>query len=234
MPAVGKAASGRIVRHGFYQTKFGKRRRYRCRTCRQTFCANTGTPYHRLQHRRATFDEVAALSVEGLDKSAIARVKRIAWNTVDRWFERAADSCHRFNNRSATGLAVEDCRLTRFARLSVASNSPSGSSPRSTSGLGSGLRRSSGDGTTETRSFETLRSAWIPQAVHLLHPSPKLASATSSAIAVMRQHRRIWERERLSEGGVSHPCHRCSRLLQLNCPEVILAVSVHLSTDRME
>ena len=54
---------------------------------------NTATPYHRLQHRRATFDEVAALSVEGLNKSAIARVKQIAWNTVDRWLERAADSC---------------------------------------------------------------------------------------------------------------------------------------------
>jgi len=30
-----------------------------------------GTPYYRLQRRRATFDEVAALSVEGLNKSAI-------------------------------------------------------------------------------------------------------------------------------------------------------------------
>ena len=96
------------MRHGFYQTKYGKRRRYRCRTCGKTFCANTGTPYHRLQHRRATFDEVAALSVEGLNKSAIARVKRIAWNTVDRWLERAADSCHRFNDRTITGLAIEE------------------------------------------------------------------------------------------------------------------------------
>src|SRR4029453_18970799 len=26
-----------------------------------------GTPYHRLQHRRSTFDEVATLSVEGLN-----------------------------------------------------------------------------------------------------------------------------------------------------------------------
>lgn len=30
------------------------------------------------------FDEVATLGVEGLNKSAIALVKRIAWNTVDR------------------------------------------------------------------------------------------------------------------------------------------------------
>jgi hypothetical protein len=36
------------------------------------------------------FDEVAALSVEGLNKSAIARVKRIAWNTVHRWLEKSS------------------------------------------------------------------------------------------------------------------------------------------------
>jgi hypothetical protein len=37
---------------------------------------------------RAIFDEVAALSVEGMNKSAIARVKGIAWNTMHRWLER--------------------------------------------------------------------------------------------------------------------------------------------------
>jgi transposase-like protein len=81
------AGAGGIIRHGFYQTSSGKRRRYLCRSCRKTFCSNTGTPYHRLQHRRATFDEVVTLSVEGLKKSAIARVKQIAWNTVARWLE---------------------------------------------------------------------------------------------------------------------------------------------------
>src|SRR5262245_16402678 len=54
---------------------------------------NAATPYHRLQHRRATFDEVITLSIEGLNKSAIARLKRIAWNTVDRWLEKAAYVC---------------------------------------------------------------------------------------------------------------------------------------------
>jgi hypothetical protein len=33
---------------------------------------------------RATFDQVASLSVEGLNKSAIARVDGIGCNTVDR------------------------------------------------------------------------------------------------------------------------------------------------------
>ena len=78
---------------------------------------NTATPYHRLQHRRATFDEVAALSVEGLNKSAIARVKRIAWNTVDRWFVRAAESCYRFNDRTITGLAVEELQADEIRTI---------------------------------------------------------------------------------------------------------------------
>jgi len=67
-----------------------------------------GTPYYRLQHRRTTFDEVAALSVEGLNKSAIARVKRIGWNTVARWLEKAADSCRRFNDRKTTGFTAAE------------------------------------------------------------------------------------------------------------------------------
>jgi transposase-like protein len=84
------AGGGSIIRHGFYQTHSGKRRRYLCRICAKTFCSNTGTPYYRLQRRRSNFDEVATLSVESLNKSVIARVKRIAWNTVARWVEKAA------------------------------------------------------------------------------------------------------------------------------------------------
>ena len=92
--------------------KWGRRRRYRCQAC-----GKTGTPYHRLQHRRATFEEVAALSVEGLNKSAIARVKRIGWYTVDRWLERTAESCHRFNARTITGLAVEELQADELRRI---------------------------------------------------------------------------------------------------------------------
>jgi transposase-like protein/IS1 family transposase len=114
---LGKVTAGRIVRHGFYRTKRGRRRRYRCQACGKTFCTSTETPYYRLQHRRATFDEVAALSVEGLNKSAIARIKRIAWNTVDRWLARAAESCYRFNDRKITGLAVEELQADEIRTI---------------------------------------------------------------------------------------------------------------------
>jgi hypothetical protein len=55
-----------------------------------------------------TFDEVAALSVEGLNKSAIARAKRIAWNTVHRWLEKAAAFCRRFSDRKIAGIAITE------------------------------------------------------------------------------------------------------------------------------
>jgi transposase-like protein len=84
----------------------GKRRRYRCQACGKTFCSTNGEPHYRLQHRRATFGEVAFLSVEGLNKSAIARVKRIAWNTVHSWLERAGVWCRRFNDRRLRRLPI--------------------------------------------------------------------------------------------------------------------------------
>ena len=112
-----KTRSGNIIGHGFYKTKWGKRHRYRCQICGKTFCSNSGTPYHRLQHRRATFDEVATLSVEGLNKSAIARVKRIAWNTVHHWLEKAAAFCRRFNDRKIAGIAITELQADEIRTI---------------------------------------------------------------------------------------------------------------------
>jgi transposase-like protein/IS1 family transposase len=97
-----------VIRHGFYTTKAGKRRRYRCATCGKTFGSTANSAYYRLQHRKCTFDDVAALSVEGVSKSAIARVKRISWNTVNRWLERAAAYCKQFNDRTITELDIPE------------------------------------------------------------------------------------------------------------------------------
>jgi transposase-like protein/IS1 family transposase len=111
------AGAGNIIGHGFYKTKWGKRRRYPCGTCGKTFCSNSGTPFHRLQHCRITFDEVASLSVEGLNKSAISRVKGIAWNTVDRWLQRAADSCRRYNDQKIDGIAISELQADEIRTI---------------------------------------------------------------------------------------------------------------------
>jgi transposase-like protein len=113
----GKSAVGHIIRYGFYTTKAGKRRRYQCQVCGKTFCSTCGTPYYRLQHRRATFDAVASLSVEGVNKSAIARVKRLAWNTVHRWLEKAAAWCRRFNNRKIKGLSIGELQADEIRTI---------------------------------------------------------------------------------------------------------------------
>ena len=67
----GNVESTGIIRYGFYRTTAGKRRRSRCIGCGQTFSTTKGTPYDRLQHRRATFDSVVTLRVEGVSLSAI-------------------------------------------------------------------------------------------------------------------------------------------------------------------
>jgi len=108
---------GKVVRHGFYKTESGRRRRHRCVTCGRTFCSTRGTPYYRLQHRRSSFDEVAALSVEGVSKSAIARVKGITWNTVDRWLERAAGCCRQFNDQTITGVDMPELQADEIRTI---------------------------------------------------------------------------------------------------------------------
>jgi transposase-like protein len=134
----GSDKAGSIIRYGFYTTKWGKRRRYRCQTCGKTFCSNFSTPYHRLQHRRTTFDEVAALSVEGLNKSAIARVMQIAWNTVHRWLEKAAAFCRRFNNRKLAGIAITELQADEIRTIIHDKEHPFGSLLRSKSCHGFG------------------------------------------------------------------------------------------------
>ncbi len=124
-PLRGNVSSGNIVRHGFYRTRSGKRRRFRCVGCGKTFSSTKGTPYYRLQHRRATFDAVVALRVEGVSISAIARIcVGIAWNTVARWLERAAQVCRRFNHRRIAGFAVEELQADEIRSFVGAKTRP--------------------------------------------------------------------------------------------------------------
>ena len=110
-PLHGNVDSQSIIHYGFYRTTAGKRRRYRCVECGQTFSSTKGTPYYRLQHRRVMFDTVVALRVEGVSISAIARVEGLAWNTVAGWLDRAAHVCRRFNHDRTAGVVVEELQV---------------------------------------------------------------------------------------------------------------------------
>ena len=107
----GQTGRDNIILHGFFRLKRGKRRRYRCKTCERSFCSTTGTAYHRIHRSRNTFDKVCSLSVEGLSKSAIARTKKLSWNTVSRWLERAAQAAKQFSKRRLRGFALRELQL---------------------------------------------------------------------------------------------------------------------------
>jgi len=84
------------------------RRRYRCTACGKTFSSTKGTPYYRLHCTRRDFDEVAAMSVEGVSISAIARIKGISWSTAARWLARAAEAARRFNDIMTGGYELRE------------------------------------------------------------------------------------------------------------------------------
>ena len=120
----GQSGKGNIVRYGFFKLKRGKRRRYRCKICGRTFCSTTATVYHRIHRSRNTFDEVCSLSVEGVSKSAIARVKRLSWNTVSRWLERAANIAKKFNEHRLRGFLLQELQLDEIRTFLDRKNRP--------------------------------------------------------------------------------------------------------------
>ena len=107
-PLLGQFGKGNIIRHSFYKTSQGRRRRYLCKRCRKTFCSTAGTPYYRLQKSRATFDEVTTMAVEGVSISATARIKSLAPDTVAHWREKAAEQARIFNDQRLKGFDLTE------------------------------------------------------------------------------------------------------------------------------
>jgi transposase-like protein/IS1 family transposase len=123
-PQRGKLGEGNIVRHSFYRTKGGRRRRYRCSTCRKPFCSNSGTVYFGLQQARSAFDRVAVMSVEGVSKSSIARIMGMTWNTVARWVERAATAARQFNDRMLRGFDLIELQADEIRTIAPSKDRP--------------------------------------------------------------------------------------------------------------
>ena len=55
----GRLGKGNIIRHSFYITRQGRRRRYRCKECGRTFSSTRGTPYYRLHKALVHESELA-------------------------------------------------------------------------------------------------------------------------------------------------------------------------------
>ena len=104
----GQPGKGNIIRHSFYITAQGRRRRFRCKQCGRTFSSTHGTPYYRLHKPRSLFDEVVRMCVHGMGISAMARIKRMAWGTVAHWLESAATCATRFNDRMLKGFVIRE------------------------------------------------------------------------------------------------------------------------------
>ncbi len=102
----GQLGKGNIIRHSFYTTTQGRRRRYRCKECGRTFSSTHGTPYYRLHKPRSLFDEVVHMCVHGIAISTIVGIKRMAWGTVARWLESASTYAQRFNRRMLRGFVI--------------------------------------------------------------------------------------------------------------------------------
>jgi len=107
----------KISPYGYYKTKAGMRRRFRCQVCRKTFSSTSGTPYDRIQHSRSMFNQATSLSAEGINKSAISRVQSVDWNTVHRWLKKAAKSCRHFNRNNTRDMNIREIQADEIRTL---------------------------------------------------------------------------------------------------------------------
>ena len=109
--------SSKIVRHGYFNVQCGHRRRYRCLACGGTFSNRIGSAYFRLRCSAVTFDRVAMMSVEGMSRSAIARVEGVSWHTADRWISKASDYAHLFNDQIINGVELIELQADELKTL---------------------------------------------------------------------------------------------------------------------
>ena len=119
----GKKGEENIILHSFYKTSQGRRRRYRCKECGKTFSSTFGTAYYRLQSSRTCFDDVATMSVNGISKSAISRIKNMSWNTVDRWLHIAFLFAQQFNAHVLHGYEIIELQADQIRTFVVRSTS---------------------------------------------------------------------------------------------------------------
>jgi transposase-like protein len=86
-PARGQVGQGTITVHSWAE------RRYRCRVCRRTFAATTGTPFYRLQTEVVFVLVVLSLLSWGCPVQAVVRTFALDERTVAAWLQRTGQHC---------------------------------------------------------------------------------------------------------------------------------------------
>lgn len=85
----GNGAAGDITVHSRQE------RRFKCRQCRRTFAATTGTPFYRLHHTAELLTVVLALVAHGCPVQAIVFAYGVHEDTVRAWLERGGAHAQR-------------------------------------------------------------------------------------------------------------------------------------------
>ena len=96
-------ASHHVIRHGHANGL----QRYRCRECRKTFSALTGTPLNRLHKRGKWLGQAEALR-EGLTLHKVADALNIHVSTAHRWRHRFLALPKAIQPQALTGIAEAD------------------------------------------------------------------------------------------------------------------------------
>ncbi len=86
-PDKGRVGAGNIGIHS------QKKRRYRCKTCGDTFSATTGTPYYRLHKEAWLMTAVLTLLAHGCPPQAIVAAFGLDERTVTAWLHQAGAHC---------------------------------------------------------------------------------------------------------------------------------------------
>ncbi len=94
--------------HGNIQVHSAAERRYRCRTCNQTFSFDRGTFFETLRTDRQKLLDAVAMLVERNSLRAIGRVKYCKPHTVLHWLDVAGQHA-----AAMSQLLVRDLHLTQ-------------------------------------------------------------------------------------------------------------------------
>ena len=96
----------KVIGHGWFPVRHGRRRRYRCLGCGGTFSSRINTAYYRFRCSHRTFDRIAHMAVEGMSRAAITRIEGVGWNTAHRWLARAAEFALRLNDAKTNEIEI--------------------------------------------------------------------------------------------------------------------------------